>query len=514
MFGGGWGLEGLGGSQDFGTVVKENLKGLESRNSPGSGSLASGSGGSGGNTPSRKREKTVKGVEVAATQRKPFGSPTSPHNNSRSPRHTIQLLNKNVGVNSANKNAEKVEKMKNKGGGRGVFLTNDSMDVHSGSHAILPSSEEEKRRAERAVSGDSVELFRLLSTEGSVVTGAGAGNSSSTGNGIGIGNSNGAGEKCSLSVSDDSFSSSRESSEEVKEESRKLHGKSQGQAMKDSQGQVKNEGLGSARPLESRWSEDDFASLSVSVRTVDAPLKGGSFIMQPETDDLREFGNYREIGSTDMNETGEGEGVEEDGDEEGGSGEEVEGGEGEGEESDSGDAEGDGDEEGEGEGEDSDQDGGTIHKYVTYPLRSCRIATSPLFDIFLPIPAATFLDVIMEIFSLSILSSGLSSEIFMYIFPFSLHLSYLVSISLISSCRLLLFTSLLGRQACRIFIIEHDQRTALRSVLGKLSLNERSWTYDSALNSPVICDSTLYTVPALLADGNNRTGLSTHTHTP
>lgn len=360
MFGGGWGLEGLGGSQDFGAVVKENLKGLDSRNSPGSGSLASGSGGSGGNTPSKKREKAVKSVEVAASQRKPFGSPTSPHNNSRSPRHSIQLLNKNVAENNANKSPEKVDKMKNKGGGRDFFVTNDSIDVHSDSQAILASSEEEKRRAESlTAAGDSVELFRLLSTEGSGVTGTGTGASTGTGTG----------EKCSLSVSEESFSSSRESSEEVKEESRKQHGKNLGLVKNQGQGQVRNEVPESARPLESRWSEDDFASLSVSVRTVDAPLKGGSFIMQPETDDLREFGNYREIGSVDMEETEEVEGIEEEGEEEGGSGEEVEGGEGEGEgDGDEEDVEGDesdsGDAEGEGEEDDSDQDGGTIHKYV------------------------------------------------------------------------------------------------------------------------------------------------------
>jgi hypothetical protein len=305
-----------------------------------------------------------------------------------------------------------------------------------------------------------VELFRLLSTEGSVVAGTGTG----TGDGIGAGT--GTGEKCSLSVSDDSFSSSRESSEEVKEESRKKHGKGQGQGQ--GQGQVKNEGRESARPLESRWSEDDFASLSVSVRTVDAPLKGGSFIMQPETDDLREFGNYREIGSADMEETEEVVGMEEEGEEEGVSGEEVEGGEGEGDgddedvegDSDSGDADGDG--EGDAEFDDSDQDGGTIHKYGISRLLSCHLVSDYYSDTFSRAVHTYFLG----LYSSTFVSSSRRSH--------SLFFSLLCSL-------LLCFTILLGRQACRIFIIERDQRTARRSAQEKLSLNERSWADDSYL---------------------------------
>jgi hypothetical protein len=249
MFGGGWGLEGVGSSQEFDISAPIPEGSSRSRS------------GSGGNTPRKTqvaRSSEVVPRDTVVQKRKPFGSPASPK--VRSPKSTAVPFTR-----STDAVAETVTDTNgSKGRERGVFHAHNSSDVLfkravAASPAAGTGAEHSKKYQKKETTGDDDE------------------------------DSNGNEEM-----------KRRNGNVDVAEDGK--NGDS-GEDSPSTENQSNNELIS-----DTKWSDEDFA-LSVSVRSDDIPLKGCTFQRNGCTANDAVKDNGKENG-TKVNGEGEG-GVEE-----------------------------------------------------------------------------------------------------------------------------------------------------------------------------------------------------------
>lgn len=250
MFGGGWGLEGVGSSQEFDISAPIPEGSSRSRS------------GSGGNTPRKTqaaRSSEVVPRDTVVQKRKPFGSPASPK--VRSPKSTAAPFTR-----STDAVAETVTDTNgSKGRERGVFHAHNSSDVlFKRAVAASPAA---------GTDGDNYKKYQKKETTGD--------------------------------DDEDSYGN-----EEMKRRNGNVDGvaedgknKDSGEESPSTENQSNNELIS-----DTKWSDEDFA-LSVSVRSNDIPLKGCTFQRNGGTANDTVKDNGKENG-TKVNGEGEG-GVEE-----------------------------------------------------------------------------------------------------------------------------------------------------------------------------------------------------------
>lgn len=227
MFGGGWGLEGGGSSQEFDITTQIPESSSRSRS------------GSGGNTPRRtqkqpSRTETVPARDTVVQKRKPFGSPASPK--VRSPKNTPQpstSTSTSVVAETHSENDITKNNDVNKGRERGVFHASNSSDVLF-------------KRSAQAAAGAGVSADPLKKYQKKDIIG-GVGNHNDNDNG------------------DDDDSNSNE---DIQKRSIEKKNADSGEDSPST-----GEHSVAENSSETKWNDEDFA-LSVSVRTNDIPLKG------------------------------------------------------------------------------------------------------------------------------------------------------------------------------------------------------------------------------------------------
>ena len=227
MFGGGWGLEGGGSSQEFDITTQIPESSSRSRS------------GSGGNTPRRaqtqpSRTEAVPARDTVVQKRKPFGSPASPKvrspkNTPQPPTSTSTSTSTSVVPETRTENDITKNNDVNKGRERGVFHASNSSDVLF------------KRNAQGTAGGNAEQLKKYQKKDMT--------------EGVGNNNDNG----------DDDDSNSNE------EIQRRNVEKKNADSGEDSPST--GEHSLAENSSETKWNDEDFA-LSVSVRTNDIPLKG------------------------------------------------------------------------------------------------------------------------------------------------------------------------------------------------------------------------------------------------
>lgn len=255
MFGGGWGLEGGGSSQEFDISAPIPEGGSRSRS------------GSGGNTPRKTqatRSSEVVPRDTVVQKRKPFGSPASPK--VRSPKSaTVPFTRSTDAVAETVTDIHARSSDGSKGRERGVFHAHNSSDVLfkrsvAASPAAGTGTEHSKKYQKKENTGDDDE------------------------------DSNG--------------------NEEMKRRNGNVDGVAQDGKNGDSgeESPSTEDQANAELSSDTKWSDEDFA-LSVSVRSNDIPLKGCTFQRNGSTANDTVKDNGRENG-TKVNGEGEG-GVEE-----------------------------------------------------------------------------------------------------------------------------------------------------------------------------------------------------------